>query len=363
MGPCLRRDDSLRVARSYTPQTFTDSNFSNSAAQTCLRDLAAAFARGLPRTSRLLKFRGRRECRALDAPAASCVKKQTHERSHHGHTGIIPAFPAQWFYGLLRALPGDQACLTPSPARLLADLTPTLGRQNDTTSPSASARFVKRTARVHRIPPHVRNVRTPLCGTGPNRYSADFTPSSSKNSEIQKSAPGRYSHTSRLQKPSGAAWLAPMPAKTSEPKEQPAETPHYHGHRERLRERFHGAGPDALSDYELLEIALFPALPRRDTKPLAKTLLKTFGSFAEVIHAPIARLREIDGIGDAAITQLKLIAAAASRIAKCQLQQRTVLSSWNEVIDYCRTSMAFADKEQFRMLHPCSILFINFNPL
>ena len=64
---------------------------------TRLRDLAAGFARGLPRTSRLLKFRGRRECRALDAPAASCVKKQTHERSHHGHTGNHPAFPAQWF--------------------------------------------------------------------------------------------------------------------------------------------------------------------------------------------------------------------------------------------------------------------------
>ena len=139
-----------------------------------------------------------------------------------------------------------------------------------------------------------------------------------------------------------------MPAKPSEPRGQPAETPHYHGHRERLRERFHGAGPDALSDYELLEMALFPALPRRDTKPLAKTLLN--GSFAEVIHAPETRLREIDGIGDAAITQLKLIAAAASRIAKGQLKQRTLLSSWNDVIDYCRTSMAFADKEQFRIL-------------
>ncbi len=153
-----------------------------------------------------------------------------------------------------------------------------------------------------------------------------------------------------MQKLTGTAWLAPMPAKTSEPKDQLAETPHYHGHRERLRERFHGAGPDALSDYELLEMALFPALPRRDTKPLAKTLLKTFGSFAEVIHAPETRLREIDGIGDAAITQLKLIAAAASRIAKGQLKQRAMLSSWNDVIDYCRTSMAFADKEQFRIL-------------
>jgi DNA repair protein RadC len=141
-----------------------------------------------------------------------------------------------------------------------------------------------------------------------------------------------------------------MPAKPSEPRGQPAETPHYHGHRERLRERFHGAGPDALSDYELLEMVLFTAQPRRDMKPLAKTLLKTFGSFAEAIHAPEARLKEIDGVGDVTINALKVIAAAASRIAKGELQQRTALSSWNDVIDYCRTSMAFADKEQFRIL-------------
>src|SRR6266403_3859295 len=73
----------------------------------------------------------------------ACKIKQAYERSHHGHTGNHPAFPAQWFYGLFRALPGDQACLTPSPALLLADLTPALGRQNDTTSPSAPAPFVK----------------------------------------------------------------------------------------------------------------------------------------------------------------------------------------------------------------------------
>src|ERR1700716_441109 len=105
-----------------------------------------------------------------------------------------------------------------------------------------------------------------------------------------------------------------MPAKPSDTQDQPAETPHYHGHRERLRERFHSAGPDALSDYELLEMVLFSARPRGDVKPLAKTLLKKFDSFAEVIHAPETRLREVDGIGDASITQLKLIAAAASRI-------------------------------------------------
>jgi DNA repair protein RadC len=142
-----------------------------------------------------------------------------------------------------------------------------------------------------------------------------------------------------------------MATKSSEPtKPEAAETPDYIGHRERLRERFRKSGPDALSDYELLELALFPALPRRDTKPLAKLLLKTFGSFAEAIHAPEARLREVDGIGDASITQLKLLAAAATRIAKGELQQRKALSSWNDVVDYCRTSMAFADKEHFRIL-------------
>jgi len=144
--------------------------------------------------------------------------------------------------------------------------------------------------------------------------------------------------------------LMPMPPKSSPPEDQPAEEPHYHGHRDRLRERFHGAGPDALSDYELLEMALFAAIPRRDTKPLAKALIKKFGSFAEVVHAPAARLREVDGIKDASINQLKLLAAAASRIAKGEIGRKVALSSWNDVIGYCRSSMAFADKEQFRLL-------------
>ena len=95
---------------------------------------------------------------------------------------------------------------------------------------------------------------------------------------------------------------------------------------------------------------LFRALPRRDVKPLAKALIQAFGSFAETVYAPDARLREIGGLGEAAITEIKLIAAASNRVAKGQLKQRTVLSSWGTVIDYCRTAMAFADKEQFRIL-------------
>jgi DNA repair protein RadC len=146
--------------------------------------------------------------------------------------------------------------------------------------------------------------------------------------------------------------LATMPG-DSNPASHPSglsEQPHYFGHRERLRERFRSVGADALSDYELLEMVLFRAMPRRDVKPLAKSLIQKFGSFAEAIHAPDARLREITGLGEAAITEIKLIAATASRVAKGQLKQRTVLSSWTTVIDYCRTAMAFADKEQFRIL-------------
>jgi len=141
-----------------------------------------------------------------------------------------------------------------------------------------------------------------------------------------------------------------MPVRTTASPDPTSETPHYHGHRERLRERFHASGPEALSDYELLELALFPALPRRDTKPLAKALLKKFGSFAEVVHAPVARLREVDGIGEASINQIKLLAAAASRVAKGEIRRKIALASWNDVIDYVRSGMAFADKEQFRLL-------------
>jgi DNA repair protein RadC len=144
-----------------------------------------------------------------------------------------------------------------------------------------------------------------------------------------------------------------MGSESSDPNSEQAvreEPPHYHGHRERLRERFHGAGADALSDYELLEMALFAALPRRDTKPLAKSLLKRFGSFAEVVHAPENLLREVDGVGDASVTQLKLLAAAANRIAKGEIKRSVALASWNDVVAYCRSSMAFADKEQFRIL-------------
>jgi DNA repair protein RadC len=126
--------------------------------------------------------------------------------------------------------------------------------------------------------------------------------------------------------------------------------PHYLGHRERLRERFLDAGPDAVTEYELLELVLFRAIPRRDVKPLAKALIAKFGSFGEVVSAPRPRLREIEGLGEAAIAEIKIVQAAAGRLARGQAKKRTVLSSWSAVLDYCRTTMAFADKEQFSII-------------
>jgi DNA repair protein RadC len=126
--------------------------------------------------------------------------------------------------------------------------------------------------------------------------------------------------------------------------------PHYHGHRDRLRARFREAGADALADYELLELLLFRAIPQRDVKPLAKELLAKFGSFAEVISAPATRLAEVAGVKEATITEFKIVQAAAQRFARGAVRKRPALSSWSAVLDYCRTSMAFADKEQFRVL-------------
>jgi len=126
--------------------------------------------------------------------------------------------------------------------------------------------------------------------------------------------------------------------------------PHYHGHRQRLRERLLQAGADALPDYEILELVLCNARPRVDVKPLAKELLAKFGSFAEVISASPARLREVEGVGEAAIAEFKIIEAAAKRMARTELKRRTVLSSWSAVLDYCRTAMAFADTEALRIL-------------
>jgi DNA repair protein RadC len=122
------------------------------------------------------------------------------------------------------------------------------------------------------------------------------------------------------------------------------------GHRERLRARFRSGGADAIPDYELLEMVLFRAFPRGDTKPLAKQLLARFGTFAEVINASEERLREVQGAGTRVIDELKLVRAASLRLLKGEIMSRKVLGSWTSVIDYCRAAQGFDQKEQFRIL-------------
>ncbi len=129
-----------------------------------------------------------------------------------------------------------------------------------------------------------------------------------------------------------------------------ATEPHYHGHRERLRARFRDTGAESLPDYELLELMLFAAVPRRDTKPIAKALLARFGSFSEVLAAPEAQLREVKGVGDTIVNALKVALATAKRFARDQVRERPVLGSWSSVVDYCKATMAYEPIEHFRVL-------------
>lgn len=122
------------------------------------------------------------------------------------------------------------------------------------------------------------------------------------------------------------------------------------GHRARLRDRFRTGGPDAMPDYELLEMVLYRVFPRGDTKPLAKRLLKTFGSFAEVVAAPRERLKEVEGTGDRVVDELKLIKAAAERLTRGEIRARPALSSWQSVLDYLRMAQGFEPREEFRVL-------------
>ena len=122
-------------------------------------------------------------------------------------------------------------------------------------------------------------------------------------------------------------------------------------HRTRLRERFREGGAAALPDYEMLELVLFRAIPRQDVKPLARLLLETFGDFNRVISAAPARLSMVKGVGDAVITELKIVEAAAQRLMRSRVMNRPVLSSWDALIDYCHTAMAHGEIEQFRILY------------
>jgi DNA repair protein RadC len=132
--------------------------------------------------------------------------------------------------------------------------------------------------------------------------------------------------------------------------ESPAEKPHFHGHRRRLRQRFLAFGADGFADYELLEVLLFLAIPQRDVKPLAKALIARFGGFSAVINAPLGELVAVPGVKEGTATALKLVQAAAQRLVRGEVLDRPVLSSWDRLIDYCRISLAHLPTEQFRLL-------------
>jgi len=132
---------------------------------------------------------------------------------------------------------------------------------------------------------------------------------------------------------------------------KPGETeePHYHGHRERLRQRFREAGGGALADYELLELILFQVIRRRDVKPLAKSLIDRFGTFAAVMGAQRTALAEA-GLGETTVDALKAIQEASIRVTREQAESRPVFGSGQAVIDYCRARLAHADAEEFQVL-------------
>lgn len=130
------------------------------------------------------------------------------------------------------------------------------------------------------------------------------------------------------------------------------KTPSYIAdHRKRLRGRFTTGGAAAMPDYELLELVLFRAIPRRDVKPLAWALMDRFGDFNRVLTAPAERLRDVEGVGDAVITELKIVEASAHRMARARIMRQDVVSSWDALLDYCHTAMAHRETEQFRVLY------------
>ena len=128
------------------------------------------------------------------------------------------------------------------------------------------------------------------------------------------------------------------------------EMPHYHGHRDRLRQRFVESGAEALQDYELLELVLFMAIPQKDVKPIAKDLIARFGGLPEVMNAPMEELIKIDGIKENTAIAMKSIAALSHRALKKEIMKKPVLNSWNRLMDYCHATMAHETREHFRIL-------------
>lgn len=132
------------------------------------------------------------------------------------------------------------------------------------------------------------------------------------------------------------------------PEAEPA--PGHLGHRERLRARFLAGGAEAVADYELLELLLF-AIPRLDTKPLAKALIAAFGSFAAVLAAPKEELAKVPGVGEAVIATLKVAHAAALKLAASEVADRPVLNAWDKLMAYLHAALAREPVEQFRVLY------------
>jgi DNA repair protein RadC len=137
---------------------------------------------------------------------------------------------------------------------------------------------------------------------------------------------------------------------TTSAKKNDTPTPLHSGHRERLRERFLQSGDGALADHELLELILFYAIPRRDTKPLAKQLLQSFGSLAGVLSARADDLSAVSGLSDNSAALLKAIQAAAARMGQRTVMKQAVLSNWEQLLSYCHIAMAHEASEQLRVL-------------
>lgn len=132
--------------------------------------------------------------------------------------------------------------------------------------------------------------------------------------------------------------------------QEKAKADHAAGHRERLRARFKKAGVDGVQDYELLELILFRAIPRRDVKPLAKDLIAKFGGFPQTLAAPVERLMEVKGVSENVAQELKIVQAAAIKLSQARILKRPVISSWDALLSYCRAAMADEKTEMFRIL-------------
>jgi DNA repair protein RadC len=187
---------------------------------------------------------------------------------------------------------------------------------------------------------------------GRGRASSRASTGGAKTTVLRKRQPAQGNDT-----PSGAGAAAlalSSPSLTSgsgEPQQTASrEQPHYHGHRERLRERFLSSGAEALQDYELLELLLFAVIPRRDVKPLAKRMLAALGGLWAVTQAEPASLRQRFGLSDAVIAAIKTPGALALRMARQQVMDQPILSSWQKLLDYCAAAMAHEQVEQFRLL-------------